>query len=313
MAIINPTAFLGSAGNSYPAARLRRVIQTLRSDREGVVDPASFTVSATGPASMNVLVAAGRAWVNGDAVTRQGAYMVENDAAVTVGPLAAAHATLHRIDLIVLRVRDAAPDGGSDPSDDARIEVVQGSPAGSPVAPVLPASAIPLAEARIDAGVTSIAAGKVTDKRFSSQVPRGRLVMTGDQQIPANTSATIGWSSAPILRGGFTTSSGALVAPRTGTYLLSINIDVERATTSGFGVMEINPVIIGGSVIVHACNVLPPPCTNNVTHTSTPIDLTAGHNVRCDVVWADTAGAIGFVKGIADGRRTWMDLTWLGD
>lgn len=315
MAIINPTSFLGAAGNAYPAARLRRVMQTLNGDREGVIEPDGLTVTATSPASMNIQVAAGRAWVTGDAITRQGSYLVENDAAVTVGPLGAAHATLHRIDLVVLRVRDAAPDGGSDTVDEARLEVVQGSPAGSPVPPLVPGSAIPLAEIRIDAGVTSIAAGKVTDTRFpGSRHPRGRLAMVSDQMAPANTAVAMGWNSSPILRGGFTTAANALIVPRTGTYLLSAAMDVERATTTGFGVVDLNPTINGGgATVVHGTGILPPVCTNNVGTISTPIDLKAGDSVLCNAFWADTAGAAGYFKGSPSGHRTWFDLTWLGD
>lgn len=241
MAIINPTSFLGAAGNAYPAARLRRVMQTLNGDREGVIEPDGLTVTATGPASMNVQVAAGRAWVTGDAITRQGSYLVENDAAVTVGPLGAAHVTLHRIDLVVLRVRDAAPDGGSDTVDEARLEVVQGSPAGSPVPPLVPGSAIPLAEVRVDAAATSIAAGKITDRRPA---------MTPTLWVSTNTAWSVGGNqTGPV---NFTTklidtdNMWAPSAPnkitfrRSGTWLVTARA---RWNGAGYLTLDVEPYV----------------------------------------------------------------------
>src|SRR5688500_10939193 len=140
-------------------------MQTLAGGFEGVVEAGDYAVSADAPASMRMSVAAGRALVNGDVVARQGAYLIENDAALFTDYAAAAHATLNRRDLVCLRVYDASPDGGSAALDVARIELVTGTPAGSPLTPAVPASAIPLAYATVLAGATTITAGGIQDLR----------------------------------------------------------------------------------------------------------------------------------------------------
>src|SRR5688572_13053524 len=107
-------------------------MQTLAGGFEGVLEAGDYAVSADAPPSMRAVVAAGRALVNGDAVVRQGAYLIENDANLFTDYAAAAHATLNRRDLLCLRVYDASPDGGSAALDVARLEVIPGTPAGSP-------------------------------------------------------------------------------------------------------------------------------------------------------------------------------------
>lgn len=94
--------------------------QTFRQDRymheswlqEGVVDPGDYLVTPGG-ASLQWSVAAGRAWVKGDDTTRQGLYQQINDAAVT-GTVAAGHATLPRVDAVILSVKDSSVTGVSD-------------------------------------------------------------------------------------------------------------------------------------------------------------------------------------------------------
>ncbi len=165
MSLVTPPVFHSLVTNEYLAREFRRVVQTLAGDIEGTLGAADLAVSATSPTSMSVNVAAGRALINGDTVARQGAYFAENDGVVVVGPHGAAHATLPRIDLVILRDYDASPDGGSAGLDVQRIEIVAGSPNASPVAPALPANAIPLAEVLVGAAVTTITAGNVTDRR----------------------------------------------------------------------------------------------------------------------------------------------------
>lgn len=162
---IQPPAWHGTGIHTYSAARDRRVIQTVLEDREGIVGAGDFAITPTSPASMSVRMAAGRAWVHGDAVARQGTYLFEQAAAIDVGPLAPAHLTLNRIDLIVLRDYDAAADGGSAGQDAGVVEIVQGVAAASPSVPAVPASSIPLASVTVLAGATSIASNRITDLR----------------------------------------------------------------------------------------------------------------------------------------------------
>lgn len=77
----------------------------------GVTPMADYLVT-TGSSGLNVSVAAGRAFVQGDTRTTQGLYFCYNAAAQTV-TLPAAHATLPRIDAIVLKVEDADVSGSA--------------------------------------------------------------------------------------------------------------------------------------------------------------------------------------------------------
>lgn len=94
--------------------------QTFQADRymhesllqEGVVGGTDYKVSAGG-ASLQWSVAAGMAWVRGDDTTRQGLYPQVNDAAVT-GLVAAGHATLPRLDQVILQIADSSVSGVSD-------------------------------------------------------------------------------------------------------------------------------------------------------------------------------------------------------
>lgn len=117
-----------------------------------LIDLLKFAVSADS-SIMGVYVATGRAVVRG--------HYVANDATASV-TLTAAHATLSRLDRIVLKLDRSA--------DEITLDKVTGTAAGSPVAPALTRDntiwMIPLAEVLVDPAVGIIAAGKVTDDRL---------------------------------------------------------------------------------------------------------------------------------------------------
>lgn len=116
-------------------------------------------------ANMTVEVAAGAAYVAGDDVARQGTYriVVTSTESVTVG---AAPASNSRIDLVVLRVRDATAIGGT--AHGASIEVIAGVAAASPAAPTVPNTAIPLAQVLVASGATSVVTANITDRRLQA-------------------------------------------------------------------------------------------------------------------------------------------------
>lgn len=168
MALIDPPAFLGLAGNTYPAARLRRVHQLMLGGREGCLGPGDMAVTQTDTPSLSVQVAAGSAIVNGDDSTRQGAYIVDNDAAATVGPVSTPHTTLARIDRLVLEVLDkegTVSGGGGRSSDLPQYRIVAGTPSASPVPPAEPPTAITLALITVAAGASVILNASITDTR----------------------------------------------------------------------------------------------------------------------------------------------------
>jgi hypothetical protein len=94
--------------------------------QEGVWDPTDFKVSqrASG-ANMSVDVAAGFALIAADDPGNAGLYHQQNDATVNVPQPTAAHATLPRLDKLVLVITDTT-DGG-DASDQATLSWVTGA------------------------------------------------------------------------------------------------------------------------------------------------------------------------------------------
>lgn len=139
--------------------------------REGVryYDGNDLKVTATGPASMQVNVGTGIAWVTGDYTTTQGSYCVVNDATSPLS-VSASSSTQDRIDLVCLQVLDAVYSGVSNL---AQLIVVQGTSAspGAAVAPAVPLSSICLAQVLVAKGVGSISSGAITDTRpFMSAV-----------------------------------------------------------------------------------------------------------------------------------------------
>lgn len=150
--------------------------QTFRQDRymaqmsglqEGVVGANDFKVSAGG-ASLQWSVAAGSAWVQGDDTTRQGLYHQVNDAAIT-GLVSAGHATLPRIDQVILQIADSSVFGVS---DTPTLSTLAGTAtAGATLdnrtgASALPNSALRLADILVPAALTgTISAANIRDRR----------------------------------------------------------------------------------------------------------------------------------------------------
>jgi hypothetical protein len=151
---------------TYSAQRLRNAAYAL--EGEGIVEPGALIVSERGAgANMSVDVAAGVANVRGDDTARQGLYRAYNDAVINAA-IGASHATLPRIDRIVLQVNDSTVIGSSDlPA----IVVVAGTPtAGADLDDLLGVAAVPnsamlLAEVLVGATVTTITSANIRDRR----------------------------------------------------------------------------------------------------------------------------------------------------
>lgn len=120
-----------------------------------------FQVLATVPATTQVTVKPGMAWVQGGYSSVQGAYVALNDADVNL-TISAAHASLSRIDLIVLEILDSTYSGAA---NTAQLRVVTGTAAASPAIPSVTGSYIILARVTVGPGVTSIASSAIVDSR----------------------------------------------------------------------------------------------------------------------------------------------------
>lgn len=206
MAVINPPGWLENAGLTHTAAQLRSYIgaliggsATVSTDlkpRAGLHPTLGdqMQVNQTAVPSMAVDVLSGVAAIPGTQSATQGAYFVANDGTVTL-TIATAHATLPRIDIVQVRVRDSFYSGAS---NDALIDVKTGTAASSPVAPVADANAIVLAEVLVGAGVTSITNSNITDKRTYYSGVGGVINVTLEASPPPTASIIEGqlwWSN----------------------------------------------------------------------------------------------------------------------
>lgn len=156
----------------HPAENDRLTMQALWATT-GTIGTNSLPVAATGPASMNVTVNTGWCAIVGDYQANMGVYTVYNDALVTL-PISTADPSNPRIDRIVVTIQDSYYTGSA---DDVIFQVVQGTPASSPVAPATPTNSISLATVAVGAAVTQINSGNITDTRVSvtTQLPIGDI------------------------------------------------------------------------------------------------------------------------------------------
>jgi len=161
MAIRTPPSW--QQNSSHPAENDRLSTQALWAST-GIITGGSMAITANSPAGMSVLCAAGWASVLGTTQANMGVYMCYNDASAVL-TITTADPTQARVDLVCATVRDAYYTGAF---NDVILQVVAGTPAGSPVAPALPANSITLATVAVAAAATSILNANVTDTRVLS-------------------------------------------------------------------------------------------------------------------------------------------------
>ncbi|WP_371791188.1 hypothetical protein OG285_14800 [Streptomyces sp. NBC_01471] len=164
---MTPTSGLTSRGGIIPGSPDGKSLMS-----------AFYVFSST--AGMTATVAPGRAVVQGTAAA--GAYPVVLTDYTTV-VFADGDANNPRVDLVVLRIYDAQYDNTG--RTEAVLEIVQGSPAGTPQAPAAPDAALPLATVQIPAGASvgtgGIAwASAVANLRTSTVAAGGILPLYGN-------------------------------------------------------------------------------------------------------------------------------------
>jgi hypothetical protein len=239
MALLNPLflqAVTGDPAITYAAQDYRSVISTL-APFAGTVRENDLKVGARAAgANMSVDVAAGKAIVEGTSVANQGTYIVQSTAVENV-PLATANATNPRIDLIVAQVYDKQADGGTRYA--WQPIAVTGTPATSPVAPAVPANALLLAEVRVNAGVASVSASNITDRRILSgtgDVPKWDFSGTPStaQTVATGTSAKYAPATTfQIVGMGTTATVGEVVCRTPGRYAVHFGIMLAASTNEG--------------------------------------------------------------------------------
>jgi hypothetical protein len=161
MALRNPPSWLQQG--SHPAENDRLTAQLVVATT-GIAGASSLEVTQNSPAAMSVRVAGGWGAIVGTYQPNMGVYTFFNDA-ITTATIATADPTNPRIDLVCITVSDAYYTGAL---NQVAINVVTGTPAGSPVAPAVPTNSLLLATVAVGAGVTSIVTANITDSRVAA-------------------------------------------------------------------------------------------------------------------------------------------------
>jgi len=185
MALRTPPSWLQNG--SHPAENDRLTTQAFWA-QTGVRRTNDLAVSQSATPAMTVSIAAGWAVIVGDYTTNMGAYLAFNDAAVT-GTITAANATNPRIDRVCLTVNDSAYTGAT---NNVAVNVVAGTPAGTPVAPSTPVNSISLATVAVGAGVTTIITANITDTRVRTEIDEIVLGTSSATLVPVRIQLSAG-------------------------------------------------------------------------------------------------------------------------
>lgn len=184
MALRTPPSWLQNG--SHPAENDRLTQQALYAST-GVIGSTSLAVSQSATPGMSVVVAAGWGTVVGNYQANMGVYAFYNDAPTTL-TVTTADPSNPRIDLVCVTIEDSYYTGSA---DTVTLQIVAGTPAGSPVAPSTPTNSLPLATIAVAAGATSIVNGNITDLR----------VATTSNLVTGSTSGGAGYPDVFMLMG----------------------------------------------------------------------------------------------------------------
>lgn len=197
MTVVNPPYVLQNR-TDHPAKAFRRALGGVVS--AGVGSATDYAVTQNTTPNLTVQVAAGDAYVT-CYNTSGGLYHVFNDGTQSA-TITAAHATLPRRDLVVVRVQDQEQSGATNTAD---VFVVAGTPAAVPVDPALPtgASYLTLARVAVAAATTTITSANITDLRTYAHTAGGLQVVTsgtrpasayeGQQAYETDTDRIVTW------------------------------------------------------------------------------------------------------------------------
>lgn len=228
MTLRTPPSWLQNG--SHPAENDRLTTQAIWATT-GIIKSTSLAVTQNSPVGMSVIVASGWAAIVGTTQSNMGTYVAYNDAA-TVVAITTANPTNPRIDLLCVTVNDAYYTGAL---NNVTFQVVDGTPASSPVVPTTPANAIALAQIAVAAGALSISNANITDLRVLATT---NLPETGDiSSVTAGTGLSGGGSSGAVTLAIDTAVTADLTTAQTLTNktltspLINVGINAQTGTT----------------------------------------------------------------------------------
>jgi hypothetical protein len=228
MTLRTPPSWLQNG--SHPAENDRLTTQALWATT-GIIKSDSLAVTQNSPAGLTILVSSGWAAIVGTTQANMGTYVGYNDATVVLS-ITTADPTNPRIDRVCLTVNDAYYTGAL---NNAVLQVVAGTPAGSPVAPALPANSISLATVAVGAGATAITNANITDTRVlvTTNIPE-----SGDiSSVTAGTGLSGGGSSGAVTLSINTAVTADLTTAQTLTNktltspLINLGVNAQTGTT----------------------------------------------------------------------------------
>jgi hypothetical protein len=228
MTLRTPPSWLQNG--SHPAENDRLTTQALWATT-GIIKSDSLAVTQNSPAGMSVRVASGWAAIVGTTQTNMGTYVGYNDDTVVLG-VTTADPTNPRIDRVCMTVNDAYYTGSL---NNVVLQVVAGTPAGSPVAPSTPANSISLATVAVAAGATALTTANITDTRVlvTTNIPE-----SGDiSAVVAGTGLSGGGSSGSVTLSIDTAVTVDLTTAQTLTNktltspLINLGINAQTGTT----------------------------------------------------------------------------------
>jgi len=241
MTVRTPPSWLQNG--SHPAENDRLTTQALWATT-GIINAASLEVTQNSPAGMSVRVGSGWAAIVGTTQPNMGTYVGYNDDTVVLG-LTTADPTNPRIDRVCMTVNDAYYTGSL---NNVVLQVVAGTPAGSPVAPATPANSISLATIAVAAGATAITTANITDTRVlvTTNIPESGDISSvtagnglsgggssGAVTLSINTAITADLSTAQTLTNKTLTSPliNLGINPQTGTTYTTVLADNGKLVT----------------------------------------------------------------------------------
>jgi hypothetical protein len=243
MTLRTPPSWLQNG--SHPAENDRLTTQALWATT-GIIKNDSLAVTQNTPAGLSVLVSSGWAAIVGTTQANMGTYVGFNDGTVTLS-VNTADPTNPRIDLVCMTVNDAYYTGSL---NNVILQVVAGTPAGSPVAPTLPANSISLATVAVGAGATALTNANITDTRVlvTTNIPEVGDISavvagtglsgggtSGSVTLSINTAVTADLTTAQTLTNKTltapTVTNGTFTTPTLNSPLINVGINPQTGTT----------------------------------------------------------------------------------